>query len=135
MSQGKAEAFLSQGFPDLICNIVLWPVSLDLHYSVLVKVYDLHESHITQSLIYMLMPCQGAVQRKDGGAGRQRLTGFVCVWKALKRAFSVSALSSFLLIRGSPVTSSLPGVFGGANFSWYERPLAGCMSRPVTLST
>ena len=135
MSQGKAEAFLSQGFPDLICNIVLWPVSLDLHYSVLVKVYDLHESHITQSLIYMLMPCQGAVQRKDGGAGRQRLTGFVCEWKALKRAFSVSALSSFLLIRGSPVTSSLPGVFGGANFSWYERPLAGCMSRPVTLST
>ncbi len=53
------------------------------------------------------------------------LTGFVCEWKALRRALSVSALSSFLLIRGSPVTSSLPGVFGGANFSWYERPLAG----------
>ena len=40
-----------------------------------------------------------------------------------------------LLIRGSPVTSSMPGFLGGANFSWYDRPLAGCISLPVTLST
>ena len=47
-----------------------------------------------------------------------KLTGFVCEWKALRRAVSVSALSSFLLISGSPVTSSLPGTLGGANLSW-----------------
>lgn len=37
-------------------------------------------------------------------------TGFVCAWKAVKRFFKVSSLSSARWIRGSPVMSSLPSV-------------------------
>ena len=80
----------------------------------------------------------GAPRCREGwqtpAAGQAR-TGAVCAWNAARRAFSVSALSSLRLTSGSPVTSSTPGVRGGANFSWYERPLAGWIQRPVTRST
>ncbi len=72
---------------------------------------------------------------RDGRCQPQARTGAVCAWNAARRAFSVSALSSLRLTSGSPVTSSTPGVRGGANFSWYERPLAGWIQRPVTRST
>ena len=44
-------------------------------------------------------------------------------------------MSSLRLIKGSPVKSSFPSTFGGANLVWYDRPLAGWIHRPSTLST
>ena len=53
MSQEQV-GFLSQGFPNLLCNIVLWPVCLDLDYPVLVKIYNLHEgtTYLSHSHIF-----------------------------------------------------------------------------------
>mmetsp|Transcript_22516 Transcript_22516/g.51881 ORF Transcript_22516/g.51881 Transcript_22516/m.51881 type:complete len:204 (+) Transcript_22516:678-1289(+) len=53
----------------------------------------------------------------------------------MSRFFSASSVSSFRLTSGSPVRSSRPGALGGANFSWYDRPEAGCTSRPQMRST
>ena len=44
----------------------------------------------------------------------QPRTGCVCEWNAARRDFSVSALSSLRFTSGSPLTSSTPGVRGGA---------------------
>lgn len=57
--------------------------------------------------------CRQQLQVRDSHI----LTGFVCAWNALSLFFNVSALSSLRWTRGSPVTSSLPGTLGGANFS------------------
>jgi hypothetical protein len=96
------------------------------------------EHHTCWSQASAVPKALGAPRRREGwqppAAGQAR-TGAVCAWNAARRAFSVSALSSLRLTSGSPVTSSTPGVRGGANFSWYERPLAGWIQRPVTRST
>ena len=68
-------------------------------------------------------------------AGVKQLTGVVWEWKVASLFLSVSTLSSFLRMRGSPVRSSSPARLGGWNFSWYDLPLDGCTSRPDILST
>ena len=65
----------------------------------------------------------GGFVRGDGLHAPRRLViinNWLCLraWNASRRDFSVAALSSLRLVRGSPVMSSFPGTFGGANLVW-----------------
>lgn len=109
----------SEGLADLLSNLGLRLVSSYADNPVLVIVDHLQQWQQISGLRVHLWGIHRLI------AGREERTGLVCLWKVASRAFNVSALSSLRFTSGSPVTSSTPGVLGGANFSWYDRPLAG----------